>query len=146
MRFEDIVGQSAVTQSLKNQVRSGLIVHACLLVGERGVGKRTLSQICAQALVCTGADKPCGVCGPCVRAQTGNHPDITVVNPGYYAAQNGGKAAKSIGVDDVRQLENFLSRKPFEADRNIALIPRAGLMTPFSDSVPFSGIAVMISV
>lgn len=132
MNFGDIVGQSALTANLTGQMRSGRIVHAYLFVGEAGAGKRTLAAICARALVCSGPEdaRPCDECGPCVRALSGNHPDILTLEPGYAAGARGDKRPRSISVDDVRALGEFLSRKPFEARRNVALIPRAQLMTP----------------
>ena len=51
MNFGDIVGQSALTLNLQRQVGSGRIVHAYLFAGEPGMGKRTLAEICARALV-----------------------------------------------------------------------------------------------
>lgn len=132
MNFGDIVGQSALTANLQRQMRSGQVVHAYLFTGETGAGKRTMAQICARALVCTAAadDRPCGSCGPCVRALSGNHPDIATIEPGWASGVKAEKSPKSISVDDVRALEEFLMRKPFEAARSIAIIPRAQLMTP----------------
>ena len=132
MNFGDIVGQSALTANLQGQLRSGRIVHAYLFTGEAGAGKRTLASICARALVCEGDAKhrPCDECGPCRRALSGNHPDIQTVEPGYASGVRGDKRPKSISVDDVRALSEFLSRRPFEAERNVALIPHAQLMTP----------------
>ena len=147
MYFGDIVGQSALTLNLQRQVGSGRIVHAYLFAGEPGMGKRTLAEICARALVCEGENKPCDQCGPCQRALTGNHPDIEVIGPGWSTGKykqgesaadkpsdkksdKSDKRPKSISVDDVRALGEFLMRRPYEAARNIAIIPHAQIMTP----------------
>lgn len=142
MNFGDIVGQSALTTNLQRQIRSGQIVHAYLFAGEEGMGKRTLADICARALVCEGENKPCDECGPCQRALTCNHPDIKIVTPGSLKATRltatqsekpdgkKDKAPRTISVDDVRALCEFLARRPYEAKSNIAIIPHAQIMTP----------------
>ena len=119
-----------MVRNLQSQMRSGRIVHAYLFAGEAGMGKSTLAGICARALVCEGENAPCDECGPCRRALTGNHPDIETITPGWGTGKKGDKRPKSISVDDVRALTDFLARRPYEARRNIALIPQAQLMTP----------------
>ena len=48
-----------------NQFRRRQTVHAYLLTGARGLGKRTLATVLASALFCTAPDKPCGQCPAC---------------------------------------------------------------------------------
>ncbi|RMD70809.1 MAG: DNA polymerase III subunit gamma/tau, partial [Bacteroidetes bacterium] len=68
MRFEDVVGQQHVTQTLKNALKRGQIAHAFLFCGPRGVGKTTCARILAKVLNCeqvTEAQEPCNECSSC---------------------------------------------------------------------------------
>ncbi len=56
-RFEDVVGQEHVTQTLANAIKAGRIAHAYLFCGPRGTGKTTLARIFAKALNCTDGPK-----------------------------------------------------------------------------------------
>ncbi len=68
MRFEDVVGQQHVTQTLKNALKRGQIAHAFLFCGPRGVGKTTCARILAKVLNCeqaTDTQEPCNECSSC---------------------------------------------------------------------------------
>ena len=52
MTFDSVVGQSALTTTLKNAVKSGKLAHAYLFCGPRGVGKTTCARIFAKAINC----------------------------------------------------------------------------------------------
>ncbi|MBR0367738.1 MAG: DNA polymerase III subunit delta' [Clostridia bacterium] len=102
-------------------VQAGRIVHALLFVGPRGSGKRTMARLFAQAMLCKGREpRPCGVCPACKRFLAGSHPDVKTLRP----------EKKTIGVDDIRDLIDYLSLKPYEGGRHIAIIEQADSMTP----------------
>ena len=65
MRLSEFAGYGDKMEQLMRSVQAGRIVHALLLVGPHGSGKRTMARLFAQSMVCSGADKPCGVCGTC---------------------------------------------------------------------------------
>ena len=119
MKLSEFVGYGDKMEQLMRSVQAGRIVHALLFVGPHGSGKRTLARLFAQAMVCQGERKPCGVCPACKRFLAGSHPDIHVVKP----------EKKSIGVDEVRELIDALALRPYEGGRHIALIEQADRLT-----------------
>ena len=68
MTFDSVVGQTALTATLKNAVKSGKLAHAYLFCGPRGVGKTTCARIFAKAINCmnpTADGEACGECESC---------------------------------------------------------------------------------
>ena len=66
--FDSVVGQQALTTTLKNAVKSGKLAHAYLFCGPRGVGKTTCARIFAKAINCmspTADGEACGHCESC---------------------------------------------------------------------------------
>ena len=94
-RFDDVVGQVGVTQTLRNAIQRGRIAQSFIFSGARGVGKTTTARILARALNCeTGptAD-PCGTCDACVEIAEGRDIDVIELD-----------AATHTGVDNVREV------------------------------------------
>ena len=77
---------------------NGIIPHAILLYGAKDA-RDECARILSKAILCTGEDKPCGVCGSCKRFELGTHPDFAVIEP---------KKGKYIRVDDVREIMRIL--------------------------------------
>jgi DNA polymerase-3 subunit gamma/tau len=61
--FDEVVGQTNVTRTLRNALERGKVGHAFLLSGARGVGKTTTARILAKALNCSRAEGP--TASPC---------------------------------------------------------------------------------
>lgn len=108
-----------IPDGLMRSVKAGRIAHAFLLSGPHGTGKRTCANYLTQTILCASPQAPCGQCPACKKVMAGLHPDVQVV----------GEEEKSISVDTIRALRDQLALRPFEADRHIALIPRADRMT-----------------
>ena len=120
MKLSEFAGYGDKMEKLMRSVQAGRIVHALLLTGPHGSGKRTVARLLAQAALCRGDDKPCGECPACKRFLNGTHPDVRVVAP----------EKKSIGVDDIRDLIDYLALKPYEGGKHIAIIEQADKMSP----------------
>ncbi|MEO8682665.1 MAG: DNA polymerase III subunit gamma/tau [Vicinamibacterales bacterium] len=93
--FEDVLGQQAVTRTLKNALKSKRIAQAFVLSGPRGCGKTTTARILARALCCVKGPTPdpCGVCDACVEIAEGRDIDVLEID-----------AATHTGVDNVREV------------------------------------------
>ena len=82
--FEDFAQQSTHVMQLKSDFASHAFVHAYLLCGPRGTGKKSVARLCAMATVCRcedAASRPCGACGPCRRVLSDTHPDLHTIVP-----------------------------------------------------------------
>src|ERR1044071_1802745 len=94
-RFDDVVGQQAVTRTLRNALKSGRLAQAFVFAGPRGVGKTTTARILARALSCVNGPTadPCGTCDACVEIAEGRDIDVLEID-----------AATHTGVDNVREV------------------------------------------
>ena len=72
MTFDTVVGQAALTTTLKNAVRSGKLAHAYLFCGPRGVGKTTCARIFAKAINCQNPTPDGEACNECESCQSFN--------------------------------------------------------------------------
>ena len=97
--------QGQEVSGLLSQLAEGRLVHASLITGEKGTGKRTLAKLIASALLCSSdGNRPCGTCRDCLLNEQGEHPDVTVIRQGVPLAPDGKKDRTTIPVDDIREM------------------------------------------
>ena len=103
LRFDDVVGQKHITQTLKNAIKSNRIHHAYLFSGPRGVGKTTTARILGRALNCHDPkdNEPCNKCESCLSVIEGRSIDIIEID-----------GASNNSVDDVRKLRENAKYPP----------------------------------
>jgi DNA polymerase III subunit gamma/tau len=94
-RFDDVIGQRGVTQTLRNAIASNRIAQSFVFSGPRGVGKTTTARILARGLSCVKGPTadPCGDCEPCIEIAQGRDMDVLEID-----------AAANTSIDDVRSV------------------------------------------
>lgn len=119
-RFEDLIGQTTISQTLSLALDSNRLSHAYLFSGLRGSGKTSTARIMAKALLCSEGptSKPCDVCENCVSANTNRHLDIIEMD-----------AASNRGIDDIKDLIEHTKYKPSSARFKVFIIDEVHMLT-----------------
>jgi len=118
--FDDVVGQGAVTQTLKTQILSGHMSHAYLFTGSRGTGKTSCAKILSKAVNCLNPHNgnPCNVCEACKAIDAGTCMDVLEID-----------AASNNGVDNVRDLRDDAIYAPSQVKMRVYIIDEVHMLS-----------------
>ncbi len=125
-----VVGHEWAVTLLQNSLARGNISHAYLFTGPPRIGKTTLALNLAQALNCTGEDKPCGECLSCRKISQGVHPDVRMVDLAYQEGLLEREGSTALGIGAIRSIQGDAALMPFEGRWKLFIIPQAENMTP----------------
>ena len=118
--FDQVVGQQHITETLKNQVKTGRLSHAYIFIGTRGTGKTTCARILARAVNCEHPvdGNPCGECEACRGILDGSILDVVELD-----------AASNNGVDNVRALREEAIFSPTSVKKRVYIIDEVHMMS-----------------
>ncbi|HEP2204462.1 TPA: DNA polymerase III subunit gamma/tau [Streptococcus pyogenes] len=118
--FDEMVGQSVISKTLKQAVESGKISHAYLFSGPRGTGKTSAAKIFAKAMNCPNQvdGEPCNQCDICRNITNGSLEDVIEID-----------AASNNGVDEIRDIRDKSTYAPSRATYKVYIIDEVHMLS-----------------
>lgn len=118
--FGDVVGQKAITTTLRNSIKNNRIAHAYLLCGTRGTGKTSTAKIFSKAVNCLDPQdgEPCNKCEMCRKIDSGTAIDVIELD-----------AASHNGVDNIREIIDEVQYPPRDAKYKVYIIDEVHMLS-----------------
>lgn len=120
--FDSVVGQKALTATLKNAIATHRLAHSYLFCGSRGVGKTSCARIFAKTINCSNPrpdGEACNECDSCRAFNEGNSLNIIELD-----------AASNNGVDDIRQLVEQVQIPPSQGAYRVFIVDEVHMLSP----------------
>ncbi|GAA3614604.1 DNA polymerase III subunit gamma/tau [Secundilactobacillus similis DSM 23365 = JCM 2765] len=119
-RFDEMIGQSLITQTLKNAIKTKQISHAYLFAGPRGTGKTSAAKVFAKAVNCQFQKdgEPCNECETCKAITKGTLNDVIEID-----------AASNNGVEEIRDIRDKVKYAPTEAEYKVYIIDEVHMLS-----------------
>ena len=118
--FEDVVGQSHITETLQKAIDTDKVAHAYLFSGPRGTGKTSTAKIFARAMNCVHGptSHPCNECEICRHILSGESMDVVEID-----------AASNRSIEDIRTLRETIKFMPAEGHKKIYIVDEVHMLT-----------------
>ncbi|MFK8137922.1 MAG: DNA polymerase III subunit gamma/tau [Bdellovibrionales bacterium] len=118
--FDELVGQSHISQTLLNALKKDRLPHAMLFTGTRGVGKTSSARILAKALRCPNQVdfKPCNTCNECVDISKSSNVNVIEID-----------GASNNGVDAIRELRDSVGYMPASGKHKVYIIDEVHMLS-----------------
>ena len=114
MMFNTFAGNETLKRQAAGFIAGSRFPHAILIEGAKGSGRGTFARLLAQAMLCAGDEKPCGVCSHCRKITSGSHPDVMEITKP--------KDKAAIPVDDVRAFRDKAYVMPHEGSHRVFIV------------------------